>query len=281
MTKEVPAMKLLIAADMEGVTGVVSWDHVDARTAEYQRFRRLMTADVNAAVEGALAAGAGDILVTDGHASSGNLLIEELHPQARLNTGTPSPFSMVQCAQDGLDAALFVGYHARVGTVHAILDHTWSSARVADVWLNGRPVGETGLNAAVCGAYGAPVLLVTGDQAVAAEAQEWIPGIEAAIVKHACGRYAAQCLPPGQTRPLIRDAAQRAVQGFLAGQGPVPLEVETPVTIRIQFVASHMGDMARLLPGAVRLDGRTIEFTAPDMPGAYLKFRSAVALAGA
>ena len=274
-------MKLLIAVDMEGVTGVVSWDQVDSKTSEYQRFRRLMTADVNAAVEGALEAGAGEILVTDGHASSGNLLIEELHPQARLNTGTPSPFSMVQSAQDGIDAALFVGYHARVGTPNAILDHTWSAARVADVWLNGRPVGETGLNAAVCGAYGAPLLLVTGDQAVAAEAQDWVPGLETAIVKIACGRYAAQCLPPAQTHPLIRAAAQRAVRRFQTGAGPRPLLVETPVTIRIQFVASHMADMARLMPGAVRLDGRTIEFTAPDMPGAYLKFRAAVGLAGA
>jgi len=192
-------MKLLIAADMEGVTGVVSWDHVDARTAEYQRFRRLMTADVNAAVEGALAAGAGDILVTDGHASSGNLLIEELHPQARLNTGTPSPFSMVQCAQDGLDAALFVGYHARVGTVHAILDHTWSSARVADVWLNGRPVGETGLNAAVCGAYGAPVLLVTG----AASTRRWPPrprsGFPAS--RRRSSSTPADATPPSACRP--------------------------------------------------------------------------------
>jgi len=274
-------MKLLIAVDMEGVTGVVSWDQVDSKTSEYQRFRRLMTEDVNAAVEGALEAGAGEILVTDGHANSGNLLIEELHPQARLSTGTPSPFSMVQNAQDGIDAALFVGYHARVGTLHAILDHTWSNVRVADVWLNGRPVGETGLNAAVCGAFGAPVLMITGDQAVAAEAREWIPGIETAIVKTACGRYAAQCLTPAETRPLIRGAALNAVQRFLRGEGPAPLAVETPVTIRIQFVSSHMGDMAGLMPGALRVSGRVIEFTAPDMPGAYLQFRAAVSLAGA
>lgn len=273
-------MKLLIAVDMEGATGVVSWEQVDPKTAEYQRFRHLLTADVNAAIEGALEGGATEIVVADGHWNSGNVLIEELHPRARLNTGTPSPFSMVQGAQEGCDAAFFVGYHARIGTLHAILDHTWSSTRVANAYLNGRVMGETGLNGAVCGAFGAPVLLVTGDQSVAAEAQDWIPGIETAIVKTACGRYAANCLPPAQTQPLIRGAAQRAVRRFLAGQGPKPLQVEQPVTIRIEFANSQMGDMACLLPGAVRLDGRSIEFEAPDMPAAYLRFRAAVALAG-
>jgi D-amino peptidase len=272
-------MKLLIAVDMEGVTGVVSWEQVDPKTADYQRFRHLLTADVNAAIEGALEAGIGDIVVADGHWNSGNVLIEELHPQARLNSGTPSPLSMVQSAQDGIDAAFFVGYHARVGTANAILDHTWSASRVANVWLNGRLTGETGLNGAVCGAYGAPVLLVTGDQAVAAEAQDWAPGIETAIVKTACGRFAAQCLPPAQTQLLIRSAAQRAAKRFLGGQGPQPIKVSLPVTLRLEFASCQMVDMACLLPGATRLDGRTIEFEAPDMPAAYLRFRAAVSLA--
>lgn len=274
-------MKLLIAVDMEGATGVVSWDHVDPKTAEYQRFRHLLTADVNAAIEGALEAGVEDIQVSDGHWNSGNVLIEELDPHARLNTGTPSPFSMAQGAQEGVDAAFFVGYHARVGTLHAILDHTWSASKVANAWLNGRLMGETALNGALCGAFGAPVLLVTGDQSVAAEAQDWIPGIETAVVKTACGRYAARCLTLAETQPLIRDAARRAVKRFQDGQGPQPLKVTDPVTIRLQFVSSQMGDMASLLPGATRLDGRTVEFTAPDMPGAYQMFRAAVSLAGA
>ena len=273
-------MKLLIAVDMEGCTGVVSWDQVDRKTAEYQRFRRLMTGDVNAAVAGAMEAGATDVEVSDGHGGSGNILIEELDPRACLNTGTPSPFSMVQGAQDGMDAAFFVGYHARAGTLRAVLDHTWSLS-IANVWLNGLVVGETGLNAAVCGAFGAPVLLVTGDQAVAAEAQECIPGIESAIVKTACGRYAARCLPPAQTQPLIRAAAQRAVQRFLEGQGPRPVQVSKPVVLKLEFTSSQLGDLAGLLPGAMRLDGRTIEFESPDMPTAYLRFRAATNLAGA
>lgn len=272
-------MKLLIAVDMEGATGVVDREHVDPKSAEYQRFRHLLTADVNAAIEGARLAGAREFLVADGHASGGNVLIKELDPGACLNTGSPQPLAMVQGIQDGAEAALFVGYHARMGTACAILDHTWSSAKVANVWLNGRVTGETGLNAAVCGAFGAPVLLITGDQTVAAEAGEWIPGIETAIVKTASSRTAANCLAPAESQRRIRDAAQRAVSRFMAGQGPEPLRVALPVTLRIEFLNSLLGETASALPGAVRVDGRTIEFTAPDMPGAYLLFRAAVSLA--
>ncbi|MGA2083217.1 MAG: M55 family metallopeptidase [Holophaga sp.] len=272
-------MKLLIAVDMEGATGVTAWDHVDPKTAEYLRFRNLLTADVNAAVEGALAAGAGDILVVDGHWNSGNVLIEELNPKAQLITGTHLPLSMVEGVQGGADAALFVGYHARAGTLHAVLDHTWSDRRIINLWLNGRLAGETGLNGALCGAYGVPVLLVTGDQAVAAEARDWIPGLETAVVKTALGRTGAQCLPPAETGPLIHAAARRAVRRFLDKQGPSPVQMTRPVTVRIEFGNSQMVDAASLLPGSERLDGRTLEFTAGDMTSAYLQFRAAVSLA--
>lgn len=148
-------MKILIAADMEGITGVVHWDHVDHNKQDYGRFRKLMTEDVNAAIRGAFDGGAGEVIVADGHGTARNILIEELDPRARLNTGSPSPLAMTQGAQTGIDAAMFIGYHAKVGTENAILDHTWSGA-VANVWINGRIVGEIGVNAAVCGYYGAP-----------------------------------------------------------------------------------------------------------------------------
>jgi D-amino peptidase len=272
-------MKLLIAVDMEGATGVVSWEHVDPKGPEYLRFRHLLTADVNAAIEGAVEAGVDDIQVSDGHWNSGNVLIEELHPKARLNTGTSSPFSMVQNVQYGVDAVFLVGYHARVGTANAILDHTWSSVRVSNLWINGRVAGETGLNASACGAFGAPVLLVTGDQSVAIEAREWIPGVETAVVKIAAGRVCAQCLPPAVTGPLIRESAGRAVRRHLAGSGPKPLLQSCPVFIRIEFMTSQMADMASLFPDSARLDGRTIEFSSPDMASAYRSFRAAVNLA--
>lgn len=280
-------MRVFIAVDMEGATGVTCWDHVDPKGAEYNRFRHLLTADVNAAIEGALAGADGaieTILVSDGHWNGGNVLIEELNPRAELNSGMISPFSMVEGIQDGRsDIAMFVGYHAMIGTQDAILDHTWSSTRVANLWLNDRLVGETGLNSAVCGAFGVPVLMLSGDQSVCREAESWIPGIETAIVKRAQGRTAAQCLPPAASGALIRGAAERAVRRWMrqpqGEHSPAPVRVSVPVKIKVQFAFSHMADSAILLPGARRIDGRTIEFESGDVPNAYRSFRAAVTLA--
>jgi D-amino peptidase len=276
--RSIAEMKILIAVDMEGITGVVTWNHVTPTHAEYPRFRRLMTQDVNAAVQGAIAGGADEVIVSDGHWNSDNILIEELDGRARLNSGSPSPLSMVEGVQRGVDAVLFVGYHARIGTENAILDHTWSSARVQNLWLNGRVSGEIGLNAAVCGHYGVPVLMISGDQSANREAEEWIAGIEHVIVKQATGRWSAELLPPAVTQPMIAAAAERAVSAFKAGKGPAPLPMQTPVTVGIEFFNSDMADKAALLPGS-RRDGRKIEFDAADMPSAYWSFRAAINLA--
>jgi D-amino peptidase len=273
-------MKLLIAVDMEGITGVVNWDHVSPAHPEYQRFRRLMTADVNAAVAGAGEAGVDEIVVSDGHSSGTNILIEELDARARLNCGSPSPFSMVQGIDKGVDAAFFIGYHAHIGSQTAILDHTWSNVAVANLWLNERITGEIGLNAAVCGAFDVPVLMLSGDQTATAEARELIGDLETAVVKQASGRWAAECLPPAVTGTLIREAAARAVRRFRAGNAPAPLKVELPATVTVEFIYSHMADNAALLPGSTRLDARKVSFTAADMPTAYRAFRSLVSLAG-
>ncbi len=272
-------MRLLIAADMEGISGVVSWDHVNIEHPEYQRFRRIMTQDVNAAVQGAYEGGASEVIVTDGHWNSTNIQIEELDPRVRLNSGSPSPFSMVEGVADNIDAAMFIGYHARMGTPNAILDHTWSSTRVENLWLNQRPAGETALNGALCGAFGVPVLLVSGDQALCAEAAEWIEGIFTIQVKKALGRNAADCLPLAEAHSRIKDGAAQAVRNFLDGAAPVPLDLPAPIQVGIEFMYSDMADRAALLPGSVRTDGRRVDFSAVDMPSAYQGFRAAVTLA--
>src|SRR6266571_4292408 len=161
-------MRVYISVDMEGVAGVVHESQTDptnpACAAEYARFRRLMTAEANAAIEGALAAGATKLVVNDSHWFMRNLLAEELHQAAELLSGDPKPQSMVEGIDGGFDAAVFIGYHARAGTRHAILDHTYAD-RIHDVRLNGRPVGELGINAAFAGVAGVPVALVSGDSA--------------------------------------------------------------------------------------------------------------------
>jgi D-amino peptidase len=272
-------MKILIAADMEGISGVVHWDHVDSKHAEYARFRKLMTGDVNAAIRGAYEAGAGEVLVADGHGHARNILVEDLDSRARLNSGSPSPFAMVQGVDSGVSAALFIGYHARAGSQNAVLDHTWSSTCVANLWLNGTLMGEIGINAAVCGHFGVPVILVSGDQTVCAEARELLGPIETAEVKQASGRMAAECLPPQVAQQRIHDAAVTAIRHLHKGQTPQPLRLQQPVTVTLELAHSQMVDRVVTLPGVRRLGARRIELTADDVPAAYRAARAAMALA--
>jgi D-amino peptidase len=273
-------MKILIAADMEGITGVVHWDHANPDHAEYTRFRRLMTGDVNAAIRGAFEGGAEEVIVADGHGSGRNLLIEELDPRARLNSGGPSPYVMVEGADSGVDAAMFVGYHARVGVRQAILSHTWSGRRVAGVWLNETEVGEIGLNAMVCGHFEAPVIMISGDQTACAEATELLGEVETAVVKRAASRMAAECLSPEAAQEAIYTAAARAVRRLRAGQVPPPFRVQAPITVAIEFRQPEMADQAALLPGARRSGDSQVEFSAEDVPTAYRAFQALVVLAG-
>lgn len=271
-------MKILIAADMEGITGVVHWNHVAPSHPEYTRFRRLMTGDVNAAVRGAFDGGAGEVVISDGHNDGRNILIEELDPRARLNSGSPAPFSMVQGIDGGVDGVLFVGYHARIGAPYAILEHTWSDERVYAVRLNGRMVGEIGLNAAVCGHFNAPVLMISGDQTACAEARELLGAVETAVVKTASGRMSAELLPPDASGHLIYTAAHSAVRALVEGNAPQPLRLNAPISIEVEFVQSEMADKAALLPAATRTN-RCVQYTGADMPTIYAAFRTMLALA--
>ena len=272
-------MKILIAVDMEGITGVTNWDQVTPGHSEYVRFRKLMTQDVNAAIRGAIDAGADDIIVADGHWNGSNLLIEELDPRARLNSGSPSPFSMMQGIDESVDGVFFVGYHARNGTPNAILDHTWSSKTVANVWLNGILTGEFGLNGAVAGHFGVPVILATGDQTACAQIVEQLGEMETAVVKQATGRFAAECLSPQVTQEMIYMAATRAVQRLGGGDVPDPFVLDTPVRVTVEFFKSEMADLASRIPFTQR-DGTRVSLTVDEMASAYNGFRAMVMLAG-
>lgn len=272
-------MNILISADMEGVSGVVNWEQVTPGSSEHARFRKIMTADVNAAIRGVLEFGADQVWVTDGHWFETNLLIEELDPQAHLNAGKTSPLGMVQGIDNHINAAIFLGYHARAGTSHAILDHTWSNSRIANVWLNNHQVGETGLNAAMCGHFNVPVIMVSGDEAVCAEAIELLGSIEVAVVKKASGRMSAECLPLLSAQEKICEAAGRAVNRLINNEKIEPFRMNIPVEVKIEFHQSEMADGAMLFSSAHRLDGRRIAFTAADMLSAYSGFLAVVALA--
>jgi D-amino peptidase len=271
-------MKILIATDMEGITGVTTWDQVTPGHAEYTRFRKLMTQDVNAAIRGAYESGADEVIVADGHWNASNILIEELEARAKLNSGSPSPFSMMEGIDESIDGVFFVGYHARNGSPHAILDHTWSSRTVANVWLNDILTGEYGLNAAVAGHFGTPVMMVSGDQTACAQMSELLGDLETAVVKQASGRFSAECLPPQVTQELIFEAACRAVERISEGDVTNPFVLDTPIRVTVEFFTSDMADRATKMPNSQR-EGTRVSFTSKEMESAYSAFRTLVMLA--
>ena len=266
-------MRVLISVDMEGISGVVHWDHVTPGHFEYVRFREIMTEEVNAAIDGALDGGATSVVVTDGHSDGRNILIEKLHAPARLNSGSPAPLSMVEGAQQA-EVVFFVGYHARANTPNAILCHTWTD-QVRGVWLNDQEVGEIGLNAAVCGSFGARVALITGDRAAVQEAIDILGPIESVVVKSASGRMSAECLPVEETRTAIRHAAAHA----MVRQVP-PLIINAPIRVRVELTRPDQIDRALRVPGSKRVDGVNIEWIGSDMASVYRAFRGIAALGG-
>jgi D-amino peptidase len=261
-------MKILIAVDMEGITGVTTWDQVTPGHAEYARFRKLMTQDVNAAIRGACDAGADEIIVADGHWNGSNILIEEIDPRARLNTGSPSPHSMMQGIDESVDAVFFIGYHARNG----------SSKTVANVWLNDILTGEYGLNAALSGHFGVPIIMASGDQTACGQMCDLLGDLETAIVKQASGRFAAECLPPQVTQELIYEAASQAVERLSEGDVNDPFVLDTPIRVTVEFFSSDMADRASRIPYTQR-DGTRVTFTAKEMETAYTAFSSMVTMA--
>ncbi len=259
-------MKVFISADMEGITGVVSPDQTLRASAGWEPARKLMTADVNAAIEGALAAGATEILVNDSHSSMRNILIEDFNPQARLISGTNKPFSMMQGLDASFDACLFVGYHGKSGTADSVMDHTYYPKELHWVKINGNEYGETGVNAAIAGSYGVPVVLVTGDSSLAAEAKALIPGISTVEVKQGVGRYAANCLAPSVTAEMIRKETAEALTKIKEIK---PLTVAAPVTVELELTAAGMADLGAMIPGVRRIGPRRLEFVQDNIRTAF------------
>lgn len=263
-------MKVFLSVDMEGVCGVVGEKETDPENggAAYAANCHRMTAEANAAIEGCLKAGADEILVADSHGDFDNLIPEEMHPAATLMRGFPRPFSMVQDLDGSFAAVLCVGYHAMAGTPRAIIDHTFNGA-IRSVEVNGRVTGETGLNAYVAGEFGVPIVLVTGDTAVTAEAQALLPGVHTVAVKEALNTHAARHLSPAKACDLIRSEAEKAVRE--AAEIP-PLVASKPVAMAIDFKGTEGADWAELVPAVTRVGGTRVEFTAPDFRQAFRVF---------
>lgn len=271
-------MKVFISVDMEGISGITDTTMTSRDQPDYEKGRSLMVRDVNACIEGVLAAGPAEITVCDGHGGMNNINPEDLNQAATLVRGTPKPQSQTAGLDSSYDACIFIGYHSRKGTLRGVLSHTYSGASIESLHINGTEVGETAMNAGIAGHHGVPLIMVSGDQAVAAEAKQLSPDIETAVVKTAIGRRAAICLHPEKARQLIKDTAAKAMKKHRRIK---PITYATPVTYTIRFTDAARADAAAFIPGARRLDGKTIELTAPDYITAYHGFIAAVLCAQA
>ena len=275
-----PALKVFISVDMEGISGIVHSDQTTSGTAEYAAGRKWMAQDVNAAVEGALEAGATEVVVNDSHGSMRNIDPDDLHPRAILISGSPKPLSMMQGIDASFQACIFIGYHAKAGTEDAILDHTISSSVVRAIRVNGVELPELGLNAAIAGYYGVPVVLVSGDTAVCRQTGEVLgKDVVTVAVKEAYGRLAAKLVPMGEARRLIK----AGVKDALGKLGRVkPFKIAPPYNFELEYYVSAQADMgAMLLPQVKRADARTLAFTATDYIEGFRTLRALIALAPA
>jgi D-amino peptidase len=272
-------VKLYISADMEGTAAVASWTQVDPKnTTEYPYYRRLMSLEVRAAIDGARAAGATDVLVNDSHSSMRNVLWDELPDDVRMIYGNRKPFSMNEGIDASFAAAFFTGYHAGVGEADGTLDHTYSPDTVYAVRVNGIRCSEGLLNAALAGSYGVPVVLVTGDRVTVESLARHLPWIRTVATKEAIGRFAVNSLSPEFARRRIAAAAREAIERV--GEAK-PFVFDAPIDLEIDFTGTQNADFAELIPGVERIGGRTVRYVHDDFRVAFRTFMAAMRLGGA
>jgi D-amino peptidase len=267
-------MKVYISVDLEGITGVVSSHQCTAATGAPIEVRRLVNADVNAAIAGAKAAGATIIWVNENH-SGRDLLTDGIDPIAEVLTGKPKPLMTLEGLDSSFACVFLVGAHAAAGTAGAILDHTWSAKLIQNVRVNGIPMGETGLNALVAGHFQVPIALVAGDQATTHEALELLGDVEVAVVKEGIDRYCARCPHPSIAHERIRRAAEKAVREVHRFK---PYNVRVPLMLEIDYSNSAFATAACWIPTAERVGPRTVLFRQPDCLSGMKAFIAAATL---
>ena len=258
-------MKIFIMTDLEGASGVAgNWQDIDFGGKDYEAARRLLTGDVNAAIEGAFDAGASEVVVLDGHGAALTILIDYLDPRAQLIRGRRI------LELEGLDSSFnlmfAIGAHSMAGTPDGLLTHTLSHTSIDNIWLNNAPVGEIGLWAALAGDYDVPLGLVTGDYAAVREAENLLKNVCTVAVKKATSRFAARCLHPKVSQKLIREAAAIAVKR--AGEFK-PFKPEKPIELKVEFHDSERAERVSKRSGVLRLDGRTVAAKGMTMHEVY------------
>lgn len=256
------SLKVYISVDMEGVAGAVTGEQLGPSGFEYQRFREFMTAEALAAVEGAREAGATEIVVSDSHGNAQNLLIERFPEDITIIRAFPRPLGMMEGIDSTFDAAVFIGYHASTASPVGVRAHTISSANYSGVALNGTQVPEAGINAAIAGHFGVPVVMISGDDAAVAETQRLIEGVQGAVVKRALGFHSAATMTPQAAQALIRTRVRDGIANRASAR---PLQMDTPVRLDLTFKNYRPGELLALLPNVERTDSHTVRFVGRDI----------------
>lgn len=255
-------LKVYISADMEGVAGVVSAEQLGPTGFEYGRFREFMTAEVLAAIEGARAAGATEIVVSDSHGNGQNLLIERLPADVTLIRSWPRPLGMMEGIDSTFHAAILLGYHAGTTNPAGVRAHTLSSANYAAVELNGRPVPEAGLSAAIAGHFGVPVVMISGDDVAVEEARGLLGAVETVPVKRAISFHSAATMTPERAQQVIRERARAAV----ARRAELPPHrIASPVRLDLTFKSYRPAEMLAYLPIVERTTAHAIRYSGRDI----------------
>ena len=267
-----------ISVDMEGIWGIVHGNQTSSDSPEYGQARKWMAEDVNAVIAGLFEAGAAEVVVNDSHGSMRNIIADALDPRASLISGTPKPLSMMQGIDGTFDACVFVGYHARAGTVAAILDHTISGGVVRAIRVNGQEMPELGLNAAIAGYFNVPVIMLSGDTETCGQAKSILgDALITVAVKEAQGRYAAKSLPLEEARKRLREGAKEALQK--KGQAVV-FRLKAPFKFELEVNTSAQAELPSLIYLVKRTNPRTVEFSSDDYLVGFRLLRAAIALAG-
>lgn len=255
-------LKIYISADMEGVVGAVTADQLGPQGFEYNRFREFMTEEVKAATEAAFEAGATEVVISDSHGNGENLLIEKLPKSVTVVRSWPRPLMMMEGIDETFDGVIFLGYHTSTTNPSGVRAHTISSARLADVRLNGTSMPEAGINAAIAGHFNVPVIMISGDDAIVKEATDLLGNIEGAVVKWAISFHSARTLTPEMAYALIREKTKKAISRIKEFK---PYKLKQPVTLDVRFKAYRPSELLSYLSIVQRTDSHSIRFIGKDI----------------
>jgi D-amino peptidase len=256
------AVKVYISADMEGITGVVSGDQLGPTGFEYNRFREFMTAEVLAAMQGAREAGATEFVISDSHGNGESLLIDKFPTNATIIRSFPRPLVMMEGIDSTFAAVIFIGYHSATTSTTGVRAHTISSALLTKVAINGTPMSEAGINAAIASHFGVPVVMISGDDAIVSQAKQQLGNIEGAAVKRAISFHSAATMTPEAGQALIRERAKAAI----ARRAEIHQTPSSkPITLEVSFKNYRPVELLGYLPNVQRIDAHTVRFVGRDI----------------